>query len=256
MFLRRLNPPLLLIIVVLLLAATHTQPAAAAANGVFTSFTPNAASGCIFGIGNYGIQVNGTTDDGGGLDYVAVILRDAAGNYGDNDFWGAGATAVGATFSDATGFNSPPAARPFTLELYDIGSPVGTSADSPAGVALTRAGTLLTSYTFDPLTSIPACASLPLLSASAPGSPGPVLPGPEDRNLVLIIGDIGISDSPNGNPVNADAVLRRCQTVFVIGENEDATWYKVFLMGGWIPAAATIDVPEDYGQATFPANCS
>lgn len=234
--------------VVLALGAVPSQSVRAASLGSFTGFTPNVASGCVFGIGNYTIEFTGTVVDLAGLDYVSVVLKDASGNYGDVDFWGVGVSTVGIT-GDATGFNSAPASRPFTLELYDIGDPTGVVADSPQGLALTLAGTLMTTYTFDPVPAIPACSALPLVVPAPPASfSGPALPA--NSNLVLITGDIGVQDAPDGQPTGR--VMKTCQTAFVVETSSDGKWYRLFVMGGWIPVAATQDVAEAYGQAGFP----
>ncbi len=73
---------------------------------------------------------------------------------------------------------------------------------------------------------------------------GPGLPA--NRDLVLIIGDIGVQSAPDGDPTGK--VIYKCQTVFLIDNNTTGDWVQVFMMGGWIPKAATVDVAENYGQ--------
>jgi hypothetical protein len=73
---------------------------------------------------------------------------------------------------------------------------------------------------------------------------GPVLPPPDERNLVLVVVDTPILDAPGGMPT--DDMLNTCQTAFVIDNNNG--YGEIFIMGGWINLAHTVDVAEDYGQ--------
>ncbi|GAB4552573.1 MAG: hypothetical protein OHK0023_20760 [Anaerolineae bacterium] len=73
---------------------------------------------------------------------------------------------------------------------------------------------------------------------------GPTLP--TSRNLVLIVGDIGVSVTPSSDSAATGAILRKCQTVFLTEEKDG--YGKVFFMGGYIPSFAYVDVAENYGQ--------
>lgn len=90
--------------------------------------------------------------------------------------------------------------------------------------------------------------TLTVTVVAGPGSEfsGPGLPGPDGRNLVLFIRDTNVLSSPNGAPTGN--VMKACQTAFIIASAEDGGWGEIFVMGGWIPVANTLDVPEDYGQ--------
>lgn len=75
----------------------------------------------------------------------------------------------------------------------------------------------------------------------------PPAPGlPAERNLVLFTADTPVLNTPDGYEVGE--TLRTCQTAFVINTSDDGEYGELFVMGGWIPLSATVDVPEDYGQ--------
>jgi hypothetical protein len=73
---------------------------------------------------------------------------------------------------------------------------------------------------------------------------GPALPSPGERNLVLITSDTPVLNAPGG--VATGDTLRACQTAFVI--DTSGNYGEIFVMGGWINLAYTLDVNEDYGQ--------
>jgi len=73
---------------------------------------------------------------------------------------------------------------------------------------------------------------------------GPALP--DTRNLVAVVRDTPVYNSPNGIPT-ADSV-KACQTAFVLETSADGKWGRIYVMGGWIPLSATVDVAENYGQ--------
>jgi hypothetical protein len=68
------------------------------------------------------------------------------------------------------------------------------------------------------------------------------------RNLVLMTSDAPVLDAPGGTPIGG--TLKTCQTAFVIGMQDG--YGEVFVMGGWIDLAHTVDVPENYGQTGSP----
>jgi uncharacterized membrane protein len=74
---------------------------------------------------------------------------------------------------------------------------------------------------------------------------GPALPA--DHNLVAFIRDTPVYSIPDGAPTGNS--IRTCQTVFVLETSADGEWGRIFVMGGWIPLSATVDVAEDYGQS-------
>jgi hypothetical protein len=81
---------------------------------------------------------------------------------------------------------------------------------------------------------------------------GPGLPA--TRNLVLINRSTAVLDKPAGEPLGIGVYA--CQTVFIT--EVDGAYGNAFMMGGWIPLSATVDVPEDYGQpggAPIRADC-
>jgi hypothetical protein len=71
---------------------------------------------------------------------------------------------------------------------------------------------------------------------------GPALP--EARNLVLFYNETAILNGPNGQFTGE--AIKACTTAFVI--TEEAGFGELFVMGGWVPSSAWLDVPEDYGQ--------
>jgi hypothetical protein len=75
---------------------------------------------------------------------------------------------------------------------------------------------------------------------------GPGLPGPGQRNLVIINQAVGVQTAPDGKQTGA--VLQPCQTVFIVDTSADGKFGKIFVMGGWISLDATQDIPENYGQ--------
>lgn len=83
------------------------------------------------------------------------------------------------------------------------------------------------------------------LPVGTPAFSGPPLP--INRNLVLMTSDSDVYSEPNGLPTGAS--VHRCQTAFVVETSEDDEWYRLYVMGGWIPAINTRDVAEDYGQS-------
>lgn len=92
----------------------------------------------------------------------------------------------------------------------------------------------------------PYTLTVTLLNPIAGVFSGPGLPGPDGRNLVLFTTDTPVLSAPDGVPTGN--VMKACQTAFVITTSEDAAWGQLFVMGGWVPLANTLDVPEDYGQ--------
>ncbi len=82
------------------------------------------------------------------------------------------------------------------------------------------------------------CIALPLPYA------GPPLPPPGERNLVLVMSDAPILDAAGGS--STGDMLKMCQTAFIIGQS--GNYGEVYVMGGWIDMAHTVDVAEDYGQ--------
>jgi hypothetical protein len=87
-------------------------------------------------------------------------------------------------------------------------------------------------------------------TGECPGLPtffgGPGLPG--KRNLVLFLGDTPVLQAPGGAPTGL--AMKTCQTAFVIDEKDG--FARLFVMGGWVSLASTVDVPEEYGQRGFP----
>lgn len=218
----------------------------AAANASFTQFTPISGSGCVFGIGVYSIQFDATIDDGGGQDYVSVVLKDATGIYGDVDFFSGSVGLNGLPFSDPTGFNSAPAARPFTLELYDITDPTGIIADTPQGLSHTLSGTLLSTYTFDPVPDVPACASLPLQLPAEPDAP-PAEPADFCLNPLpdgSVVGEAPLGAQIYWEPAEGSASLGNTLnpgTYWVVGVDESGAFSKIWLTCNsqfWVPSNA------------------
>jgi hypothetical protein len=82
------------------------------------------------------------------------------------------------------------------------------------------------------------------------GFAGPALPA--NHNLVGFVKDTPVYNMPGGLATND--TIRTCQTAFVLETSADGKWGRIFVMGGWIPLAATVDVSEDYGQASAPAH--
>jgi hypothetical protein len=73
---------------------------------------------------------------------------------------------------------------------------------------------------------------------------GPALP--TTRNLVVFIEDTAIYSAPDRGVTIGS--IKACQTAFVLETSTDGKFGRVFVMGGWIPLSATVDVAEDYGQ--------
>jgi hypothetical protein len=87
------------------------------------------------------------------------------------------------------------------------------------------------------------CAGLPTFT---PPFSGPGLPG--NKNLVLFLGDTPILQSPGGE--GTGLAMKTCQTAFVIDQKDG--FARLFVMGGWVSLANTLDVPEEYGQPGSP----
>lgn len=87
------------------------------------------------------------------------------------------------------------------------------------------------------------CAGLPTFE---PPFAGPGLPG--NKNLVLFLGDTAILQSPGGE--GTGLAMKTCQTAFVIDQKDG--FARLFVMGGWVSLANTVDVPEEYGQPGSP----
>ncbi len=115
----------------------------------------------------YSFSVTGSTDDGNGVDWFAVMELDGDLTVQDNDFY---TVPVGQTLniSTMTEFGSVAGAvvdtRPIHVRVIDIPDATGVPEDQAAGVALTSAGTVLASDLFDIATVNPDCAALPDLT--------------------------------------------------------------------------------------------
>lgn len=87
-------------------------------------------------------------------------------------------------------------------------------------------------------------------TGECPGLPtffgGPGLPS--KRNLVLFLSETPILQSAGGTPTGL--TMKPCQTAFVIDERDG--FARLFVMGGWVALANTVDVPEEYGQRGSP----
>lgn len=87
------------------------------------------------------------------------------------------------------------------------------------------------------------CTGLPTF---VPPFSGPGLPG--NKNLILFLGDTAVLQSPGGEGTGLK--MKTCQTAFVIDQKDG--FARLFVMGGWVSLANTLDVPEDYGQPGSP----
>ncbi|MBX3080736.1 MAG: hypothetical protein KF716_03820 [Anaerolineae bacterium] len=195
----------------------------------------------------YSGSFNATTNDGDGDDWLGVVGMDGNGNVSDNDWSHAPVGTIAAGFADGLTGSFSPTARPFRVRVYDINtSAAGIPEDSAAGWALALSGNLIAEATID-FGSLPGCADLPIVGGDAEGQfSGPPLPGPDARNLVLINKTVGVLSSPGG--AQTGEVLKVCQTAFILETSPDGQYGRIYVMGGWIPLSATVDVAEDYGQ--------
>lgn len=186
-------------------------------------------TGCSMNAGSTGFFMNiQYTDAPAGTTLTGTVVSGPAGLSGSSTtgaFSGSSTQTFGFTFSSA----ATPDGWSFVMR---IDSNVSGANYSMAQVDCSVGNV----YSVTPLGSF--------ASATAPTFSGPALPA--GSNLVLITGDIGVQQAPDGEPTGE--VLRKCQTAFVYETSEDGRWYRVFIMGGWIPVNATRDVAENYGQ--------
>ncbi len=87
------------------------------------------------------------------------------------------------------------------------------------------------------------CTGLPTFT---PPFVGPGLPG--NKNLILFLGDTAVLQTPGGE--GTGLAMKACQTAFVIDQKDG--FARLFVMGGWVSLANTVDVPEEYGQPGSP----
>jgi hypothetical protein len=192
-----------------------------------TATTVNAAT---FGAPSTGgTEVTGTTDDdGSGTDFYISVCLDANGNIEDIDD---GDVTVGFTTisdsCDAGDFDGNDGPFPLSVVMCDTPVYFPYSDDDPAAAGFIAA----------------YCGGG---SSDAPVFSGPPLPGPDARNLVLLLSDTAVFSAPGGSPTGR--VMTACQTGFVLELSDDGAYARIYSMGGWIPVSTYTDVAEDYGQ--------
>lgn len=166
----RASRKMLFVISMAALALLVAAPALAASGGYIRltdvynyAFGPNCAD--TWGWYYYGLTAD--TDDGFGLDMVAVLTVDALGRPVDNDFIGF----TPGTYSKVWDSYDPGliyldiAARPITVALFDIPDPAGLSENTLKAANWVMAnGTFMDEAVIDPAVVNPAgCAAVPLL---------------------------------------------------------------------------------------------
>jgi hypothetical protein len=95
-------------------------------------------------------------------------------------------------------------------------------------------------------------ATVQSISTQASGAAGALSafsgPGlPLERDLVLFLEDTPVLIEPRSTTSTGESILQ-CQTAFVIDYSDDELYGEVFVMGGWVPMAATVLVADNYGQ--------
>ncbi len=155
---KRLFALSLLVGVLLIAMLSPVHAMTATINNVTNLFTDCATTNFVWVDTTY----NADTDDGGGIDWLSWVIYDANGVV-VSGIWGGFAVGTNGPVNAPTvvQFNAP-TARPFTAKVHDIATiAAGTEADIINGP-------VLDSFEFDPSGFDPACATLPLVTGSAP----------------------------------------------------------------------------------------
>jgi hypothetical protein len=89
------------------------------------------------------VTFTGTTDDGGGLDWVGIVFVNSDGTIPDNDFAACpvGATCISARYT-ASYFGLTPR-PPVYIQVYELGNPSALNANTFPGLNFSLAGTLI-----------------------------------------------------------------------------------------------------------------
>jgi hypothetical protein len=148
-------------------------------------------------------------------------------------------------------FSLTPGTGSFTYGALGMNGPsyplnVAVRLETLVSSSIVYTSTLSTSCTANGNTTSSVANGVP----AANGFGGPGLPA--SHNLVGFVKDTPVYNLPGGLATTDS--MRTCQTAFVLETSADGKWGRIFVMGGWIPLSATVDVPEDYGQASHPAH--
>lgn len=156
----------ILLVLVSLIALTPTHAITGASinfDDAGASFGPTCTDNDL----PYSFSVTGSTDDGGGMDWFAVMELDGDLTVHNNNFY---SVPLGQTFSLST-FTALGTiggavvdTRPIYVRVIDIPDATGVSEDQADGVALSMAGTVLASDLFDIAAVNPNCSALPDLT--------------------------------------------------------------------------------------------
>ena len=212
---------------------------ARAATGASISFTgtgdPSAAI-CDDVNLDYTFSLTANTDDGGGVDYFAIVMVDGYGSPADVDFFGnvPGPVAFG-DYTDLGLINSV-GARPITIYVYDITSPGAINENTVEGFNFAKSGTLLAQDSIDPATVAPVCQSLPIVG----GLPGPdQVPIPEGSVVGAFVATTPIYFAPEADAVVPSIVMEAGKTAWVYGVDASGQYYRVMLAGKlfWVPVS-------------------
>ncbi|HVU14781.1 MAG TPA: hypothetical protein VHD90_26075 [Phototrophicaceae bacterium] len=231
----------IILLTVVLMALLSGAVQAASSGDIHFDGTGNTeAETCDLANLNYHYSFTANTDDGGGSDYVAVVIVDAYGTPLDVDYLSFPLGPVsGSDFANFSWINSI-SSRPATIALFDIGNPGSIDENTVAGFNFAISGTLLSQDSFDPANVASPCSELPLLSPFlfSSGSKAAYCPPIPDGSVMGALPNRTQAFYEPGNL--APEVFLNPGTYWVIGEDQGEQYYKIRLacQDLWVPIAA------------------
>lgn len=221
-----LNRKLLLILVIIFTASVSFGMIVHAASSATIAFLDT------FSQPQYQVTASGLVDDGGGCDFVTMMMTDATGGITDIDtFCLDSGTGVGSDFTDWGSFESGyvAAVGPITYTVFDTapGDACNVNENSAACAEYLLSGAVLCigeAYYQPP--EFPEGTAYPVCAAKTSSGSGCSLTIPDGS----VVGDLPLGAQAYYEPGNvAPGVVLNAGTYIVIGQDASETYYKVVL---------------------------